>query len=291
MRTFEYLFGEAAGFREAALAAVVVAVLGGALSVFVVVKRLAFIGQGISHAAFGGVGVAAVAGLLAGGSASLGGYAVVGGFCIATAVGIALLSERTDVAEDTAIGIFLVGAMALGFLLVRLHALRGGVGRISIESFLFGSLTATTRLDLAIAAVVTTLVVTALLVLRRPLLFWVFDETGAEASGVPTRAIRIAFMVLLALAVVVAMRVAGVVLATALLVLPGAIALQLSARLGAVLAIAVAASLAGTLAGLVLHFEMDWPSGPSVVLALLAEFAAAAALGAVIRRAGGKRSR
>jgi len=112
--------------------------------------------------------------------------------------------------------------------------------------------------------------------LRRPLLFWSFDETSAEAFGVRTRLMRATLMVLLAVAVVTSMRLAGVVPATALLVLPGAIALRLSSRMGRVLVLACAAGVAGLLVGLWASLQFDVQLGNCIVLALTAGFALAA---------------
>src|SRR5690606_30619572 len=100
------------------------------LSPFVVLKRYAFVGQGVSHCAFGGVGVAAVLGLGAGATA-LGGaawYIVVAIFCLAAAWGMALISDRKTVAADTAIGVFLVGSMALGAVLISVAMETGRAG-------------------------------------------------------------------------------------------------------------------------------------------------------------------
>jgi zinc transport system permease protein len=103
------------------------------------------------------------------------------------------------------------------------------------------------------------------------MLFWAFDEPAAAAFGV--RPMRLPLMVLLTLAIVASMRLAGVVLATALLVLPGAIAVLLSDSLVRVGAIALGAGLLGVLGGLVAGFELDWAPGPSIVGVLCIAYA------------------
>ncbi|MCC6661334.1 MAG: metal ABC transporter permease [Phycisphaerales bacterium] len=252
-----------------------VAVMCSLLSVLVVLKRLSFIGQGVSHAAFGGVGIAAVLGLAAGGAAYLG---VIVLFCLASAWLIAWLSERRGASSDTAIGIVLVTAMSVGAILLhesvgRARSQPGSfVAPPGWESILFGSSIGVTWTDAALAWGVAAGIVAALWVARRPLLFWAYDEASARAFGVPARAMRLMLMVLLTLAIVASMRLAGVVLATALLVLPGATALRLSDRLRMVMILALVIALAGVLGGIVLCFEADWPPGPSIVAVLTALF-------------------
>lgn len=279
MRTIEYITGPSASlFLPAVLAGVAIAIAAGLLSVLVVLKRLAFIGHGVSHAAFGGVGLAAVLGVAA--SAGAGPYfLIVGGFCVAAALAIAWMSESRGAAvvrEDTVIGLALVASMALGAVLLHQAARTGRVsGGATLEGALFGSILGVGPSDAAAAWGVAAVVALGLWLARRPLVFWAFDEQAARACGVPTRRARLLLMGLLAVAIVAAMKLAGVILATALLVMPGAIALRLSHRLGAVMVISVAAALLGVLGGLVISFELDWPTGPSVVAALVAMTAAA----------------
>lgn len=287
MRTFEYLVGPGATMQPAAIAAVAVALLCGLLSPLVVLKRMAFIGQGISHAAFGGVGVAAVLGLFtasaAGSGMPLGAYAVIAGFCIASALLIGSLSRRSAVSEDTAIGVLLVATMALGFLLLQVHRSRPGGASISVESVLFGDVTTTGPAQAAIAWTALALSAVCLWGVRRPLLFLAFDEPMASSLGVRVGRVHALLMVLLALAIVVTMQLAGVILATAMLVLPGAAAIQLSRRLVPVFAWSIGLSLLGVIIGMVLSFETDWQPGPNIAMVYVALFAIARAV-AVLRR-------
>ena len=267
-----------------------VVVMCGVLSVLVVVKRLGFVGQGVSHSAFGGIGVAAL--LAALGLVESGGLvqlAIVVVFCVAAALGMAAISDRRTVPVDTAIGLFLVGSMALGAVLVQhsrhIAERSGGGGSVqSWESILFGSILAAGPRDAAIAWAIAGVVLVVAWWFRRPMLFWALDEDTARAFGVPCGVMKIILMVLLSLAVVVAMKLAGVVLATALLVLPGAAALKLADRMWRALAISVSVGVAGLVAGLVLSIETDWQPGPCVVLVLTTIFALATLGGRVLRR-------
>ncbi|TVQ58814.1 MAG: metal ABC transporter permease [Phycisphaerales bacterium] len=279
VRTIEYLLGpDAPMFLPGVLAGLAIALLCAPLSVLVVLKRMAFIGQGVSHAAFGGVGLAVLLGLAATQS-----FALIALFCVGSAWGIALASGRRALRADTVIGIFLVGAMALGALLVALRSqlVPGGATPPGWEQILFGSILEVGKADAALAWVMAGATLAALWWWRRPMLFWAFDETSAEAYGVRTGAMRFLLLTLLALAVVTAMKLAGVVLATALLVLPGATALRLSARLWPALGLSLLAALLGVMGGLVMSYELDLPPGACIVMTQVALFVGACVVGAL----------
>ncbi len=287
MRTLEYLFGpDRALFLPAVSAAVAVAILCGPLSVFVVLRRLAFVGHGVSHAAFGGIGLAAMLGLIVPGAAASAGYfAVVGAFCLGAAALIAAaganrrgVSRVGEWREDTLVGVTLVASLAMGALLLHVRARSGPIGT-SVESSLFGSIFAVRGADAVAAWIVGIGAGMVLVAARRPLVFWAFDEPAADAFGVSCARMRMLLMVLLGVAVIVAMKLAGVLLATALLVLPGAAAVRLSNRLGAVFVLSVAVALLGVLGGLVLSFEADLPPGPCIVMVLVGLLIVSVAVG------------
>jgi len=203
-------------------------------------------------------------------SASVGQFLVVLGFCLLSALLIGFLSERGQAEADTAIGIVLVGTMAAGIVLMRTAR-----SRASVESFLFGDILAVTWTDAAIGWTVAVGVLLALWLTRRALLFWSFDPVVARALGVSDRRMNLLLMFLLGLATVTAMRLAGAVLATAMLVLPGAIALRLSRRWLPVLWLAAASAVVGILGGLLVSFELNWPPGAAIVSVLCVLFGVA----------------
>lgn len=292
MRTIDYLFGPpelAALFWPAVAVGLLVSVLCAVLSPLVVLRRMSFIGQGVSHAAFAGVGLAMALGLGAGSAAGgdWGVLVVVALACVASAVGIAALSDRKGLNADTAIGIVLVTAMALGFVMIQ-HASEAMRARdeapgFGVESVLFGSVLGVRWGDVVAAGVVVAVEMSLLWWFRRGLLFWAFDEVGAVSVGVRTGLVRTLLLVMLALAIVVTMRLAGVVLATALLVLPGATALRCSARLWPVFGISAVAGVLGVGLGLVVSFELDWQPGPAIVLTQVAGYVVVRVVGAVFR--------
>lgn len=284
MRTIEYLTDPVLrGYYWPGVGVgLAIAVMASPLSVLVVLRRLAFIGQGISHAAFGGVGLALVLGAVGVGvlASEPGRTGLIVAFCVAAALTISWLGERGRAARpDTAIGIVLVAAMAMGFILhraaVQASQARGLPQPPGLEDVLFGAVLGVGAGDAATAWGAALLVLALLVTMRRDLVFWAFEPAAAEAFGVASARVRNVVMVLLSVTIVVGMQLAGVVLATALLVLPGAIALRLSARLWPVLAWSLASGLVGVAGGLVLSFELDQQPGPMIVLTLVGLFAIA----------------
>jgi zinc transport system permease protein len=195
-------------------------------------------------------------------------------FCLVTALAMALVSDRRTLPVDTAIGLALVASMAVGAILV--DASRGiaismgnPVSGRSWESILFGSILVAGPVEIIGGWVVCIIVVGTAWLLRRPMIFWALDEDSARAFGVPGSAMKLVLLALLAMAVVTAMKLVGVVLATALLVLPGATALRLSDRLGPSIAIAIGTSVLALIMGLFASLEFDWQTGPSIVLTMV----------------------
>lgn len=224
---------------------------------------------------FGGAAAGAASG--AAFSAQLG---IVFLFCLFAALQIGFLTSgdsgrrggRGRAQADTAIGIVLVASMGLGSLLLHIAEKQQRVATVSWESLLFGSIVSVSEADAWAAGVVALLIVGALFLVRRPLTFWAFDEPAAAAFGVNAGLMRLVLLVMLALATVTAMKLAGVVLATAMLVLPAAAAVQFSQRAGTVTLMSVLFALLAVACGMVLSFELDWPTGASIVLVLAALF-------------------
>ncbi|MBL8763126.1 MAG: metal ABC transporter permease [Phycisphaerae bacterium] len=276
MRTIEYLSDPLlrGHLLPPLVAALALAICGSLLSVLVVLKRMSFIGQGVSHSAFGGVGLAALlSGLISGGLSPVAQYAVVLVFCAGAALAVATLGDRKSLGMDTAIGVLLVSSMALGAVLLSIASRMARSGGTSPpiqgwESILFGSILGVGWADAAVACGVSATVCLAIGWWRRPLLLWAFDEAAAPAFGVPVARMKLTLVLLLAATIVTGMKVAGVVLATALLVLPGAAAIAISRRLLPVFVCSVAVGVVGLLGGMILSFERGWPTGACIVLVL-----------------------
>jgi zinc transport system permease protein len=245
------------GFLQRALVAgVLVSLLCGVLSSFVVLRRMAFIGVGISHSAFGGVAL----GFLLGVDPLYTGV----GFSVLVALLIEWAQAHTRVEEDTAIGIFFAASMALG--LVFLHLSR--VYNVDVFGYLFGNILAIGNQQLVEILVVAVVVLALLLAFFKEIVFLSFDEEMAWVSGVPVKALRYLFLVLMALVVVVSIYLVGIILISALLVIPGAIAQNLSRQLRGMVWSATAVAMGSTVGGLVLSYGLDFPSGATIVLVL-----------------------
>ncbi len=289
-RTIEYLTDEMLRgvYLPGVATAFAVALVCAILSPLVVLKRLSFVGQGVSHAAFGGVGVALVLGMVfaQGADSDLAITIIVAVFCIAAALAIAWLTDRADIRADTAIGIVLVASMAVGFLLLQFagewRSVRGLSPAPSLESILFGSIFDVTTSAALTAWLASAVIIVVVWATRRRIIFWAYDEAAAEAFGLPTTRVKILVMVLLALTIVMTMKLAGLILATALLVLPGAAAVQLSRSSAGVTAWSVVLCLGALVVGIITSFELNLQVGPTVVVVLTLGFAGAKAI-AVVR--------
>jgi manganese/iron transport system permease protein len=264
-----------------------IAIACAAMSVFVVARRWAFIGEGISHSGFGGAGAAW---LLVLAIPSLGAvpwipYVAVVVFCIATALAIGYISRGNHVAGDAAIGIFLVASLAFGFLAQQIYRHVRGVDPVEFESLLFGQINVIAP-RVAIGAVIASIAVLATLAaLGKEILSYTFDPLMAEACGVRAGFIHYLLMILIAMTIIVGMPVIGAPLVTALLVLPGVTATLLSRKLSAVVTLSIAIALVAAVIGVCVN--MAWrfiPIGPAIVLILFGEFVLAY-LGSRVRTA------
>jgi ABC-type Mn2+/Zn2+ transport system permease subunit len=248
------------------------------LSVPVVLRRWAFIGEGIGHSGFGGAGCAwMLAVVFPALDNSWAPYVSVVIFCLATALTIGWFSRSDRVNADAVIGIFLVASMAWGFLAqhVYTHHYHGRTPAW-FDTFLFGQTHELSSSAAVLAAVVCFAVIVTVAMLGKEITAYCFDPTTAYTSGVRAGMIHYLLMGLIALVIVVGMRVAGSVLITALLVLPGAIAMLLSRRLGSVIAISIASALISAIAGLLINVRWHFlPMGPAIVLVLVIQFVVA----------------
>lgn len=249
------------GFMQNAVAGgLLVSLICGLLSVFIVLRRMAFVGAGISHAAFGGVSL----GFLLQVDPFWSGLV----FAILVAFLIEVVQTRGRVEEDTAIGIFFAAAMAAGVLF--LHFSR--TYNADIFGILFGNILAIGPQQLWQVAGVAAIVLIFLYLFYKELIFLSFDEEMAWVCGVPVQAVRYLFLAVLALVIIVAIYLVGIVLVSALLVIPAAVARNLTRHIHAMLLVSTLVSLAATLVGLHLSYQIDLPSGATIVVILAGLF-------------------
>ena len=256
--------------RNALIGGSLVAIAAGLLGYFVITRQNAFAAHALAHIGFPG----ATGTILLGVPVTLG-LAV---FCVGGGLLIGLLGRRVA-DREMATGTILALATAVGVLFASLASANAG----TTTSVLFGNLLAISGDELVVFAVFTVAVVGTLAVLARPLVFASVDPAVAEARGVPVRALGLAFVVLLALTITMAVQVVGTLLLFALVVTPAATALRITARPVRVAAFAVAIALVSVWGGLVLSAMVDLP--PSFFIVSLAVLAWLAVLVATGRRA------
>jgi len=234
-------------------AALLFGVAGAAVGVYVVLRRMAFIGDALSHTVLPGVVLASLAGVsLAAGAAAA---------ALVTAAGIGWLARRRALHEDTAIGVLFTAMFALGILLAS-----GEFDPEELHHLLFGDLMRVTAADVGLLAVLAALVLGTLALLHKELELASFDPVYAEGIGVRTDRLRQALLALIALTVVAGLKVVGVLLTSALLVTPAAAASLLTRRLPAMMAIAAVLAAASGMAGLFLSIQLGVSSGAATVL-------------------------
>jgi zinc/manganese transport system permease protein len=244
--------------RHAMVGGTLVAVAAGLLGYFVITRQNAFAAHALAHIGFPG----ATGAILVGAPVTLG-LAV---FCVGGGLLIGLFGRRVA-DREMATGTILALATALGVLFASLASANAN----ATTSVLFGNLLAISSDQLVLFSVFTAAVVVALALVARPLMFASVDPEVAEARGVPVRALGLAFVVLLALTITMAVQVVGTLLLFALVVTPAATALRLTARPGRVAALAVALALGSVWGGLVLSAMVDLP--PSFFIVSLAVLA------------------
>ena len=246
---------------HAILAGCGIAMLAGPLGCVVVWRRMAYFGDTLSHAALMGVAL----GILAGIDPTVG--------VVATGVAVALLllalQGQKRLAADTLLGILSHAALSVGLIAISFL----DTVRVDLMSYLFGDILAVSDRDLAWIYGGGVVILAALAAIWRPLIALTVHEDTAIAEGVASLRIRLTFMVLIAFAVALAMKLVGVLLITALLIIPAAAARGFARSPEAMAVGAVVAGLIAVGAGLAASVTWDTPSGPSIVAAAAALFA------------------
>lgn len=241
------------------VAAVLVGLTCAVLGVYVVLRRMAFVGDALAHTTLPGLVVAYFRGwnLVVG--------ALIAG--LVTAAGIGWLSRRQGLREDTAIGILFTAMFALGILLMSTaRTFR------DLSHMLFGNILGVTPIDLWLMAAVAAAVLGMLALLHKELELASFDPAHAEAIGISTDRLRYLLLGLLALTVVVGIQAVGVVLTSALLVTPAAAAALLTDRLPRMMAIAALIATVSGMVGLYASYYFTVASGAAIVLVATAFF-------------------
>lgn len=253
------------GFMQRALAAgVVLAVAAPAVGVFLVLRRLSPIADTLAHVALAGVAAAVLLGV----TPVLGALVL----ALAGAVGVERLRASGRLFGEAALALFLSGGLAVA--LVLLSAARGV--NADLLGYLFGAVTAVRPQELWWIAGLSLAVVGSVAAFYKDLFAVTFDEESARVQGVPTDALNLLLTLLVAVTVVVGMRVVGILLTSALLVVPALAALQLGRSFLATLGLAVTLGVVSVVAGLAASFYLDVAPSGAVVLVSIGLFAASA---------------
>ena len=239
-----------------------IALVAGPLGSFVVWRRMAYFGDTLAHSALLGVAL----GFLLGVNPLIG----VVGVCVSLALALVGLQRRRALATDTVLGILSHSSLSLGLVAIAfLETLR-----VDLVAYLFGDILSVTTGDLAWIYTGGAAALGGLLLLWRRLLAVTVDEDLARVEGMPVEALRLAFMLLIALVIAAAMKIVGILLITSLLIIPAAAARRFSRTPEAMAALASVFGIAAVLGGLLSSLNWDLPGGPSIVVAAAALFLA-----------------
>jgi manganese/iron transport system permease protein/iron/zinc/copper transport system permease protein len=262
---FEFEF-----FAKALTAGVLVGALCGALGVFVVLRRMSYIGQGLSQSVLGGVAPAVLSDV----DPYLGAVAAT----VVAGLLIAYVGRQHGVRPDAAIGIVSTVMFAAGVALISANRDRA----VNLTDLLFGNILGVDGADITLVAAATVVLAAVGFVFWKPFTFTITDSAGASAHGVRAATVELAFTIALAAAVVVSIRIVGVLLIAAVIVIPASTARLVGRSLGTLV---VVSSLLGALAavvGMFVSFHAEIASGPAIVLVSGTGFAVVLAASAVI---------
>jgi zinc transport system permease protein len=240
--------------RRAVIAGSFIAVLCSILGPFLVLRRLSLIGDGLAHITFGGVAV----GLLLKVYPLYASIPVVllGGY------GILKLIERARLYGDAAIGIVSAAGIALGVLIA---SVAGGFN-VDLFSYLFGNILAVSKEEVALSAVMSLTVLAVIGLFYHELISVTFDEDLAKVSGIRTKTINTVLVMLTAVTVVLAMRLVGVMLVSALLILPAVSAFQSARSFKGAILLSSSFGILSVLTGIFISFSWNLPAGATIVL-------------------------
>jgi zinc transport system permease protein len=248
---------------RALVGALIIGLVAPALGIYLVQRRLSLIGDGIGHVALTGVGV----GLLLQQSPVITAVIV----SVVGAIGVELVRERGRTSGDLALALLFYGGIAGGVVLV---GLSDDSSNANLMQFLFGSLTTTSQEDLTVIAVLGVAVLIAMLGLRQALFAVCNDEEYARVSGLPVRTLNLLMAVTTAVTVTIAMRTVGLLLVSALMVIPVAAAQQVTRGFRSTMIAAMLIGVGAAAAGITLAGEVNTAPGATIVILAIAVFVA-----------------
>ncbi len=252
---FEYQF-----FRHAIAAAILTSILAAMVGTYIVSRKIVFIGGGITHASFGGIGMAYFFGLNPFAGAAL--------FGILTAVGIEWVSQKGRVREDSAIAILWSLGMALGIIFVFMTP---GYTP-NLMGFLFGNILSVGRAELQLLIIFCILIILLFTVYYRPVLYTAFDPEFARIKGIPVARYRYLMSVVMALAIVISIRTVGIILVLSVFTIPQITAMLFTRNFARIIPLAALWGISGSVIGLMASYTLDIPSGAAIIFFLTLQY-------------------
>jgi len=240
--------------RNALMAGLLASIACGIMGAYVVVKRIVFISGGISHCAYGGIGLGYFLGI----------NPIVGAifFSLAAALGIGMISKRTNQREDTIIGVMWAIGMAMGIVFI---GLTPGYAP-DLASYLFGSILTVPSNDIMIMIVLDIIIISIVNLLYKEFLALCFDEEFVTVIGIPVKSLYLILLCLIALTVVILIRVVGIILVIALLTIPAAISGLFTNSLKKMMFMSILLGTIFTTSGLWISYAFDIASGATIIL-------------------------
>lgn len=245
--------------NNALLIALVVSIPCALLSVFLVLKGWALMGDAMSHAVFPGIVLA----WLVGAPLAAGAF-VAGLFC---AVASGFLQDNSRIKQDTVLGIVFSGMFAVGLILY--VAVKP---EVHLDHILFGDMLGINRADLIQTLIIAVLIVLVIVVKWRDFMLFSFDPQQAQVSGLPVRWLHYGLLCMVSLTIVATLKAVGIILSISLLIAPGAIAILLTRRFSHALLVATGVSVLVSLSGVYLSFFIDSAPAPTIVVLFAAVF-------------------
>ena len=249
---FEYDF-----LANALVACILSAVTCGIIGTYIVARRMVFLCGGITHASFGGLGIALYFGV----NPILGAMI----FAILSALGIEWSASHSKIRQDSAIGVIWGVGMAIGALFI---SLRPGYTSGDMSSFLFGNILTIPSNDVIALAVLASTLLMAGAIWHRQIMYVAFDREFARSQGVRVEAISYIMAIVTAITIVLSIRVMGIILLISLLTIPVVGANMVSKSYMKIIPIAIAIAVFGGVAGVIFSYYTDVPSGPAIIFVL-----------------------
>ena len=256
---FEYQY-----LANALLAAIFAGITCGIVGTYVVARRMVFLCGGITHASFGGLGIALYAGVNPIGGALI--------FATLSAMGIEWASDKGKIREDSAIGIIWSIGMAIGALFM---SLTPGYTSGDLAGYMFGSIVTVTSQDITTLGIFTLLCVIGTILWWRPIMYLAFDRDFAASQGIASRAASYVLTVIVAITIVLAIRIMGIVLLLSLFTIPAVTANIISKSYAKITLLSAAIAVCGAVGGLVASYNWEIPPGTCIIFILTVALIAA----------------